>query len=202
MTEPTTLRARFAARAHDLLRIFAPTAAVTLAAGLACAACCALPLLFAGSAAAGVLAIIEPHVAWVGLLAVGVVIAARARGREDASCATSCPVDRSCGCTLSDGALEARMDELRALFDDELVRVERRSAGELVWRFRGGHERVAALAARERECCAFLDMHVAAIDGEVHWILRGSAPALDVFESLPSGDRDAAVRALRRASAG
>ena len=189
--DPTTLRA----------------IAMILLAGLACAACCALPLVLATTGAAAALGAIEPHLAWLGVLVLGVVLAARARSRSD--CATACATDGSCGCatkvacTLSDEALDVRIDELRTAFRF-LVAVERRGPRELVLRFRDEHdvhERVQWLAARERECCAFLDMHVDRAAGEIVWTLSGperARDALTFFETLPArleSDADDALRA-------
>jgi hypothetical protein len=82
-----------------------------------------------------------------------------------------------------------RAEEFRALARTALVGRERHD-GEVLLRFHAEPrviERVEDLAARERECCPFLDIGVERPDGEV--VLRiGTAPehrpALDVFYEL------------------
>ena len=63
-------------------------------------------------------------------------------------------------CTLGADALSRREGEVRRLFEDALVD-SRLDGGRLALRFRGdATERVKALAAAERECCAFLGVSV------------------------------------------
>ena len=62
-------------------------------------------------------------------------------------------------CTLGADALSRREGEIRRLFEAALV--ESRLDGQrLALRFDGHADRVEALAAAERECCAFLDVSV------------------------------------------
>ena len=63
-------------------------------------------------------------------------------------------------CTLGADALSRRESEIRRLFEDALVD-SRLEGGRLALRFKGdATDRVEALAAAERECCAFLDVSV------------------------------------------
>jgi len=66
-------------------------------------------------------------------------------------------------CTLGAADLTVRSEEIRALGRDGLLDVAVEDDGRVVLRFRGNsaiRERVEALVAAERECCAFLDFRV------------------------------------------
>jgi hypothetical protein len=67
-------------------------------------------------------------------------------------------------CSLSPAQFTGRAASIRALYDSEVVGVER-SPREIVWRFRPDpavRERFVAMAEAEAECCAFLDFAVEA----------------------------------------
>ena len=63
-------------------------------------------------------------------------------------------------CKLSPAQFTGRAAEIRALFDAEVVEVER-SPRQVVWRFRPeARPRFVAMAAAEAECCSFLSFYV------------------------------------------
>lgn len=192
---------------------------------LACAVCCAFPLLLgaaglgtAAAAAGAITGSLESHLAWgIGalVLAVGTVRWASGRGRpadEPANAPCGC-APGSCGvaapeplaCTLSGDDVAARARELREVLG-RAISTERTSALELVLAFRDEDDtapRVEAIAARERECCSFLQSSVTIVDGELRWSLRGprgSERALEVFTQLAgplaAGMTDDDARAL------
>ena len=92
-------------------------------------------------------------------------------------------------CSLSPSEQVGRGEEFRTLARRALASRERHD-GEVVLGFRaepGIREAVEDLAARERECCPFLDLRVDESDGEVALHI-GAAPedraALDAFYEL------------------
>ena len=88
---------------------------------------------------------------------------------------------------------DERVGEYRALFEETLVRRERR-AGAVVFAFRvDARETVEDLARREAACCPFLDYRVESAGDEVIWTLtnpvagpgrEGADATLDAFHRL------------------
>jgi hypothetical protein len=87
-------------------------------------------------------------------------------------------------CTLGADALSRRESEIRRLFEDALVE-SRLDGGRLALRFQGdATDRVEALAAAERECCAFLGISVGPGPEMVIEAPEGAETTLEGFASL------------------
>ena len=87
-------------------------------------------------------------------------------------------------CTLGADALSRREGEIRRLFDDALVE-SRLDGARLALRFDGhAADRVEALAAAERECCAFLAISVGPGPALVLDAPAGAETTLEGFAAL------------------
>ena len=136
----------------------------------ACVLACAAPL--AGAAGVGAVTIgwfaSSMEIA-AGLLVLGGVGAIAVEyGRRRA------PVDEGCGCSLDNAAMEHRLGEFRAAFDDAYLGDETIPGGTR-WRFRNAPGQAAelkALAAKERVCCPSIQFDVQIQGDEIWWDMR------------------------------
>jgi MerR family transcriptional regulator, copper efflux regulator len=107
------------------------------------------------------------------------------------------PTDLPIACTLSAGDLAARLDEMAALGRDALLETEIDS-NRATLRFAAGarvRERVAAIAAAEGQCCAFLTIAVSAGPGTITLSIDapdGAEPVLREMVDAFRGTRPAA----------
>jgi hypothetical protein len=86
-------------------------------------------------------------------------------------------------CTLNAGDLDARAREMRQLGERALVGVHVGEDGARL-RFRGEHERIAALIAAESECCTFFEFATAGEGAETEVEIRapeGAEPMVRGF---------------------
>ena len=90
-------------------------------------------------------------------------------------------------CTLTSGALKARVAEIAALNKDALLHHARGDL-ELVLVYRvEALERVREMVRRERECCAFLSFDLRADADEVRLTIRAPEAARDAAELVFAG---------------
>ncbi len=95
-------------------------------------------------------------------------------------------MDLPIACSLDAPSLSRRLDDIAALGREALVdsRVE---PGRAVLRFAGAHDRVAAFAAAEAQCCAFLAFRLT--DEPVVLTIDAPADAQAVLEELVAAFR-------------
>ena len=90
-------------------------------------------------------------------------------------------------CTLPPDELSGRIEEIRALASEALVRAERPDPRSLLLHFEPGPEtvaRVEALVEAESRCCGFLDFAIERRDDETVLTIGappGAEATLDVF---------------------
>ncbi len=90
------------------------------------------------------------------------------------------------GCTLAADELPARLEEIRAVSRDAL-RAKHRDGTHAVLRFapaRGARERLAAIAAAEARCCAFMTMTLADEREAIALTIDVPADGVAVLEQL------------------
>jgi len=92
--------------------------------------------------------------------------------------------DLPIACSLGAADLSQRLAEIGALGRDALVGSEI-APGRAVLRFSGGvHDRVAAIAVAEAQCCPFLELRVTDEPDAVVLEIRAPADAQPVLEEL------------------
>ena len=75
-------------------------------------------------------------------------------------------------CSLSESALESRLDEISALLQGHCRQVEELSNG-FAFRFEGGsqaHAAVTAIARKEEVCCPFLKWDIEKPEDDLFWV--------------------------------
>lgn len=92
--------------------------------------------------------------------------------------------DHPIACTLTPGDYRARLAEIAALSRDALRRVERRGSVLDLRYAPAAAERVRALVAQERACCAFLDFDLHVGGDEVQLLVTVPPAALDAVPEL------------------